>query len=101
MPGGQSNSAPLYFFRDPDFDSLVPGSRVLVQHTSDLWTNATIQDILEDRSAFCVQYDKNKEIAEVTAVQLFPLFCENNVENDSDDDDGEDNAEVMFIILLL
>lgn len=80
-------------YRDPDYDALVPGSRVLVQHSSDLWTNATVQDILEDRSAFCIKYDKNKEIAEVTAMQLVPLCCEDSVEQNSDDD--YDDAEML------
>lgn len=78
-------------YRDPNYDALVPGSRVLVQHSSDLWTNATVQDILEDRSAFCIKYDKNKEIAEVTAMQLVPLCCEDSMEQNSDDD--YDDAE--------
>lgn len=71
---------------------------MLVQHSSDLWTNATVQDILEDRSAFCIKYDKNKEIAEVTAMQLVPLCCEDNMEHDSDDD--YDDAEVICRFLL-
>lgn len=83
----------MFSFRDPDYDALVPGSRVLVQYSDDLWANATVQDILEDRSAFCIKYDKNKEIAEVTAVQLIPLCCD-NVEKDSDD---EDEAEVTCL----
>lgn len=80
-------------YRDPDYDALTPGSRVLVQHSSDLWTNATIQDILEDRSAFCIKYDKNKEIAEVTALELVPLWCDDSVANDSDEDDAAERLQ--------
>lgn len=79
-------------YRDPDYDALVPGSRVLVQYSNDLWTNATIQDILEDRSAFCIKYDKNKEIAEVTPLQLVPLGHDDGVENDSEDDNDAERS---------
>lgn len=69
---------------------------MLVQYSNDLWTNATVQDILEDRSAFCIKYDKNKEIAEVKPLQLVPLGHDDRVENDSEDDI---DAEVIFLAL--
>ena len=87
--------------RDPDYDGLVAGSRVLVQHSSDLWTNATVQDILEDRSAFCIKYDKNKEIAEVTAVQLFPLCCEDDSAEQNSDDDCDDTEVILDFYCFL
>lgn len=66
----------LFLTRDPDLSVLDSGSRVLVQHTDDLWTNATVQDILEDRSAFCVKMDHSKAVAEVKPNQIIPLHHE-------------------------
>lgn len=63
------------------------GSRVLVQQEgSDLWRVATVQDILEDRSAFSVAYGKNKEVKEVKPEDAFPLQCEDDIENEDEDE---------------
>ncbi|XP_047473269.1 zinc finger CCCH-type with G patch domain-containing protein-like [Penaeus chinensis] len=85
-------------YRDPDLSALDSGSRVLVQHTDDLWSNATVQDILEDRSAFCVKMDHSKAVAEVKPNQIIPLHQEEEdtekyeadtpSEEDSSDDEG-------------
>lgn len=64
-----------------------PGSRVLVQQEgSDLWKVATVQDILEDRSAFSVSYGKNKEVKEVKPEDAFPLHCEDDLANEDEDE---------------
>ncbi|KAK4302425.1 hypothetical protein Pmani_025486 [Petrolisthes manimaculis] len=74
-------------YREPDFDSVVPGSRVLVQQEgSDLWKVATVQDILEDRSAFSVAYHKNKEVKEVKPQDVFPLQYEEDIEKEDEDE---------------
>lgn len=94
-------------YREPQHDTIVTGSRVLVQYTDDLWTSATVQDVLEDRSAFCVKYDKNKEIAEVQLSQMVPLHCEEEVEEEERDErplpieasdlDGIDDERAVFV----
>nr|XP_045581182.1 zinc finger CCCH-type with G patch domain-containing protein-like isoform X1 [Procambarus clarkii] len=91
--------------RDPEYDTIVTGSRVLVQYSSDLWTSATVQDVLEDRSAFCIKYDKNKELAEVQLTQMVPLQCEENDEDrnemsnidDASDPDSSEDERAVFV----
>lgn len=79
----------LFLSREPDISILDSGSRVLVQHTDDLWTNATVQDILEDRSAFCVKIDHSKSVAEVKPNQIIPLH------------QGEEDSEVRVFVIII
>ncbi|KAK7073723.1 hypothetical protein SK128_023308 [Halocaridina rubra] len=71
-------------YREPVYESIISGTRVLVQHSEDLWTAATVQDVLEDRSAFCVMFDNNKKVAEVLPEQIIP------VQGDDDEENGND-----------
>ncbi|XP_027215569.2 zinc finger CCCH-type with G patch domain-containing protein [Penaeus vannamei] len=89
-------------YREPDLSGLDSGSRVLVQHTDDLWTNATVQDILEDRSAFCVKLDHSKAVAEVKPNQIIPLHHEEEdtekYEADSpSEEDSSDDERTVFV----
>ncbi|KAK8748304.1 hypothetical protein OTU49_016063 [Cherax quadricarinatus] len=92
--------------REPEYDTIVTGSRVLVQYNNDLWTSATVEDVLEDRSAFCVKYDKNKEIAEVQLSQMVPLQCDNDGEeqreerptfDEASDPDSSEDERAIFV----
>ncbi|XP_042875567.1 zinc finger CCCH-type with G patch domain-containing protein-like [Penaeus japonicus] len=89
-------------YREPDISILDSGSRVLVQHTDDLWTNATVQDILEDRSAFCVKIDHSKSVAEVKPNQIIPLHqgeedSEKYEADNHSEDDSSDDERAVFI----
>lgn len=73
------------------------GSRVLVQQEgSDLWKVATVQDILEDRSAFSVAFGKNKEVKEVKPEDAFPLQCEDDIEKGDEDQRAVDEEASIF-----
>ncbi|XP_068208151.1 zinc finger CCCH-type with G patch domain-containing protein-like isoform X1 [Palaemon carinicauda] len=85
-------------YSEPVYEDLQPGSRVLVQHSEDLWAAATIQDILEDRSAFCVKYDKSKKVAEVQAVEMIPMICEDGPDNDEEAESIEEKIRDDYSI---
>ncbi|XP_064078252.1 zinc finger CCCH-type with G patch domain-containing protein-like [Macrobrachium nipponense] len=84
-------------YSEPVYEDLQPGSRVLVQYSEDLWAAATIQDILEDRSAFCVKYDKSKKVAEVQAMQMIPLICDDGADSEEADSGKEGNQDESSI----
>lgn len=99
---------------EPDYSNIVAGSRVLARRSDDLWCNATVEDVLEDHSAFSVKFDQSNEVVEKkpNPSDMIPLLAGEeksledederneinfNISNLSEDDDESDVEAAVFV----
>ncbi|CAL8143631.1 unnamed protein product [Orchesella dallaii] len=79
-------------YNEPDYSSIVPGSRVYAKYHDDLWYKATVQKITDEGECE-VSYDVGNEGLTLPLHETFPL---NSIEGDdaaSDLDSSEDDVQ--------
>lgn len=77
----------FYFFREPDRDTLVSGSRVLALHdNNDIWHRGTIEDVLEERAGFSFNCSHCLQVVEVNIEAMVPLFADEDIDNATTDE---------------
>ncbi|KAF2904803.1 hypothetical protein ILUMI_01368 [Ignelater luminosus] len=90
----------LQEYIEPDYDSLIIGSKVLAKQSNRLWGRATIRRLFKEK--YLVKFDADQNELELELQDILPLFSDSDSKDEDDsvnesDSDGEDIINMSLI----
>ncbi|CAL4191153.1 unnamed protein product, partial [Meganyctiphanes norvegica] len=84
-------------FSEPVYNEIVSGSRVLARHSDDLWGSATVEDVLEDHSAYSIKFDQSSDVVEMKPKpsDMIPLLAGEEHSLDHEENEGKYNISKL------
>lgn len=90
----------LQEYIEPDYYSLIIGSKVLAKQNNKLWGRATIRRLFKEK--YLVKFDADQKELELELQDILPLYSDSDVKDEDDsvnesDSDGEDIINMSLI----